>query len=648
MNSDRPTTSIIISVGPGYDRYVDVAYHSAVSQCMEVIVVWDSCEIPQRYLNCPGQISVNNLNIQRTRRAGLDRATGATILFLDADDALPDGFVASAVQQLLEATASDGRVAGIYPDIKYFDMVTGESNGEFKARAWDRLEMECDNQVAISTLVWAHALRASWWENSDNTVLEDHSMWMSLVNNGWVLVPGRCLELHVRTHSDSVLNVLASKVYHEAYDVHNQQITVAVVLKGDVRSWGQLAAWLEGLPKNSRLVVYDASGSNRVQRMVRDYTWTARDIRFSAAPSRYPGMNDESFACSIYSKIIHETQTPFLFTLSDQCIPNQDAFTTIKELAAGFEKDVAGVCAISLDANQQRCVSSCRFDDVDAGNFECMLARTRVLHRAPLAITGDDAFETRLWQMIRRSGFRLRLSARTHTVPLNRQVLILRYHDLDPSERNQWTLDPDDFSTHLTILREQGYHILPLSDALKSPSPYRKVAVLTFDDGRAGAFMYGNRILDGVGVSACFYISPIFIDGNPPVRESYSRFMDWSQIRTLHECGHLIGSHSMTHPDFSSLSESHQFNEMTRSRVAIAKSIGVSQNLVSHFALPDGAANDSIQKMAADAGYESLVTTESSLNVSPLEPFRLFRWSVKSPCPNEMFSRKLSEMEVLQ
>lgn len=648
MNSDRPTTSIIISVGPGYDRYVDDAYHSAVSQCMEVIVVWDSCEIPQRYLNCPGQISVNNRNIQRTRRAGLDRATGDTILFLDADDVLPDGFVTSAVQQLLEATASDGRVAGIYPDIKYFDMVTGESIGEFKAKAWDRLQMECDNQVAISTLVWAHALRANWWENSDNTVLEDHSMWMSLVRNGWVLVPGRRLELHVRTHSDSVLNVLASKVYHEAYDVHNQQITVAVVLKGGVRSWGQLGEWLEGLPKNSQLVLYDASCSNRFQRMVRDFAWTTRDVRFSAAPIRYPGMNEESFNCSVYNKIIHETQTPFLFTLSDQNIPNQDAFTTIKELAAGFEKDVAGVCAVSLDTNQQRCVSTCRFDDVDAANFECMLVRTRVLHRAPLAITENEAFEARLWQMIRRSGFRLRLSARTHTIPLCRQLLILRYHDLDPGERNQWTLDPENFGTHLNILREHGYCILPLSEALRSPTMYRKMAVLTFDDGRAGAFMHGRRILDGAGVSACFYICPNFIDGNPPTRESYSRFMDWSQIRTLLESGHLIGSHSMTHSDFSSIPESHQFNEMTMSRVAIAKNMRISHDLVSHFALPDGTANESIQKMAVDAGYESLVTTESSLNVSPFAPFRLCRWSVKSPCPNEKFSRMLSEMEELQ
>jgi len=425
MISDHPTTSIIISVGPGYDRYVDVAYHSAVTQCMEVLVVWDACEIPQRFLGRPGQISVNNLNIQKTRRAGLDRATGTTILFLDADDVLPEGFVASAVQQLLEATEADDRVAGVYPEIKYFDMATGHHIGGFKAKAWDRLQMECDNLVAISTLVWAHALRANWWKDSNNTVLEDHCMWMSLVNNGWILIPGCGLELHVRTHSDSVMNVLASKVYPEAYDVHNQQITVALILKGDFHSWLQLAEWLDELPTNARLVLYDASGNDRFHQVMRDFSWKMRDVRLAAAPIKYPGMSDESYTCAVYSKVIQETETPFLLMLNDQGVPRHDAVTTIQELAAGFEKDVAAVFATPLDADQQHSVPT-RHRDVDFASLDCMLARTRVLRRTPLAIEGAEAFDARLWRKIRGRGFRLRQSTYTYCVPVCQCLPVLR------------------------------------------------------------------------------------------------------------------------------------------------------------------------------------------------------------------------------
>lgn len=91
----------------------------------------------------------------------------------------------------------------------------------------------------------------------------------------------------------------------------------------------------------------------------------------------------------------------------------------------------------------------------------------------------------------------------------------------------------------------------------KKISNNQKLVCLSFDDGYEECFTKIKPVLDAFNIKAAFFICPNYVDGSPEYIENFLKnqvFLDthklpmsWTQIKTLHTEGHLIGSHTMNH-----------------------------------------------------------------------------------------------------
>jgi peptidoglycan/xylan/chitin deacetylase (PgdA/CDA1 family) len=118
--------------------------------------------------------------------------------------------------------------------------------------------------------------------------------------------------------------------------------------------------------------------------------------------------------------------------------------------------------------------------------------------------------------------------------------------------------------------------------------------------------------------------------------------MDWEQVRQLRARGHIVGSHTLTHPNLAYVAdETDLWNELTESKKRIETELGLE---VLHFSYPHPALNpqwsDRTIKMTESAGYQSAVTTTHGLVSAGANPLCLKR--VGAPRAEDRFRWDLS------
>jgi len=103
------------------------------------------------------------------------------------------------------------------------------------------------------------------------------------------------------------------------------------------------------------------------------------------------------------------------------------------------------------------------------------------------------------------------------------------------------------------------------------------------------------------------------LDTRVPI-DSGALMMDFDQIRELARQGHVIGSHTMTHPNLAHVSLQDARHELIESKRRLEQELGVA---VAHFSYPCPALSPhwTEQTVAAsrDAGYDTAVTTDGGL-----------------------------------
>ncbi len=105
--------------------------------------------------------------------------------------------------------------------------------------------------------------------------------------------------------------------------------------------------------------------------------------------------------------------------------------------------------------------------------------------------------------------------------------------------------------------------------------------------------------------------------------------MDWEQVRQLRARGHVVGSHTLTHPNVAYVADEADLrNELTESKKRIEAELGLE---VLHFSYPHPSLNpqwsERTIKMTASAGYKSAVTTTHGLVSAGANPLCLKRLS---------------------
>ena len=119
--------------------------------------------------------------------------------------------------------------------------------------------------------------------------------------------------------------------------------------------------------------------------------------------------------------------------------------------------------------------------------------------------------------------------------------------------------------------------------------------------------------------------------------------LTWEQIHSMSRAGISFGSHTMTHPVVSQLSEPELVLELCGSKRLLEERIDTP---VLDFAYPFGKVSDcsvAAQNMLSQCGYRSAVTTVPGANIPQLNPYELRRLQVGSDVSLARFAFDLNQ-----
>jgi peptidoglycan/xylan/chitin deacetylase (PgdA/CDA1 family) len=184
----------------------------------------------------------------------------------------------------------------------------------------------------------------------------------------------------------------------------------------------------------------------------------------------------------------------------------------------------------------------------------------------------------------------------------------LMYHDVVRADRGpsgfpgsgpaRYALGWDEFVAHLDLIHETVGVAPVLVDRLSAGDP-RPGWVLTFDDGGASATDVGEELARR-GWPGYFLVTAGLV--------GTEGFVDADEVRELDRLGHVVGSHSVTHPDrMGALSFEQILREWRESCDALADLVGKPMRVAS---VPGGFYRRRVAVAAARAGIAMLFNSE--------------------------------------
>lgn len=146
----------------------------------------------------------------------------------------------------------------------------------------------------------------------------------------------------------------------------------------------------------------------------------------------------------------------------------------------------------------------------------------------------------------------------------------------------------------LPSIKEEGFdHIVKKHDALFLGNTNKKVVYLTFDNGYENG--YTSTILDTLRdkkVPATFFVTGQYVTEQQEL------------LKRMVQEGHIIGNHSWSHPDMTTMSNDKIISELQRIKEEVATITG--QTDMNYLRPPRGIFSDRVLKVSKDAGYTSV------------------------------------------
>ncbi len=188
-------------------------------------------------------------------------------------------------------------------------------------------------------------------------------------------------------------------------------------------------------------------------------------------------------------------------------------------------------------------------------------------------------------------------------------TLALLYHDVVPAgqfamsgfqspDANIYKLDCAEFESHLQRLAAMVDTAAPHSPEVRVAGDRR--LSLTFDDGGVSASLHTADLLEKFGWRGYFFVTTDWI--NEP------GFLSDSQIRDLHRRGHIIGSHSCSHPSRMSHCSLEQLDREWAA--SVQRLTQILDEPVTTASVPGGYYSRDVAASAARAGIRILFNSE--------------------------------------
>lgn len=127
-----------------------------------------------------------------------------------------------------------------------------------------------------------------------------------------------------------------------------------------------------------------------------------------------------------------------------------------------------------------------------------------------------------------------------------------------------------------------------------------KDVVFTFDDGGVSFYTKAAPLLEKYGFKGVFFISTKYI--------GTQGFLTKAQVKALVERGHVVGSHSHTHPKIFTKLSKVEIHEEWKKSYEILKGILEEQDLP--VSIPNGYASKTIMEEAIKCGFSDIYTSQ--------------------------------------
>lgn len=186
-------------------------------------------------------------------------------------------------------------------------------------------------------------------------------------------------------------------------------------------------------------------------------------------------------------------------------------------------------------------------------------------------------------------------------------IPILCYHNFNPTIPGSMTLTPQKFEAQLKYLKDNGFTIIPLKEAVEYLQGTRaslppKSVVITADDGWESVYTYMVPLVRKYNIPVTLFIYPQTISQG-------KHAMTWEQLKELQQTGLFdIQGHTYWHPNFKhekkKLSASNYEKFVTEQLVKSKKILEDKlDKKIIFLAWPFGIYDAYLEQEAAKAGY---------------------------------------------
>lgn len=156
----------------------------------------------------------------------------------------------------------------------------------------------------------------------------------------------------------------------------------------------------------------------------------------------------------------------------------------------------------------------------------------------------------------------------------------------------------EEFYANIDLIAKMRKDIITVDNLHK----HLNATLLTFDDGGKSALLI-SKYLEKYNLRGHFFITTSLIG------DKY--FLSRDEILDLHKRGHIIGSHSHSHPNvFKSLSYTEMIHEWSESKHILEDILNTKVSICS---IPGGDANANTYLSAQECGYEVIFDSEPTL-----------------------------------
>jgi peptidoglycan/xylan/chitin deacetylase (PgdA/CDA1 family) len=213
------------------------------------------------------------------------------------------------------------------------------------------------------------------------------------------------------------------------------------------------------------------------------------------------------------------------------------------------------------------------------------------------------------------------------------KAISIMYHDIvergeeeasgfSGADANIYKIEIEKFEEHLAKISESRNS----ADKVTELNGEQNHFFITFDDGGRSAYKQTAAALERRGWRGHFFVATDFIDT--------PTFLSASEIKELDSRGHIVGSHSASHPlRMSSLSPEELRREW---RVSIEKLSGILGYRVTTASVPGGHFSRAVAVAASQSGIKTLFTSEPTTRVYKIDDTTVFgRYTIQRQTPVE-------------